>query len=65
MRPKAEWAIDSEAIRARGIIVKENFDCYKLFMVLSESLILVTAYPEFGLDYPLYGRILLGAQCRD
>jgi len=21
MRPKAEWAIDSEAIRARGIIV--------------------------------------------
>ena len=22
MRPKAEWAIDSEPIRARGIIVK-------------------------------------------
>ena len=22
MRPKAEWAIDSEAMRARGIIVK-------------------------------------------
>ena len=27
MRPKAEWAIDSEAIRARGIIVlvKSNY----------------------------------------
>ena len=24
MRPKAEWAIDSEAMRARGIIVLEN-----------------------------------------
>ena len=24
MRPKAEWAIDSEAIRARGIIVLVN-----------------------------------------
>ena len=23
MRPKAEWAIDSEAMRARGIIVKQ------------------------------------------
>ena len=25
MRPKAEWAIDSEPIRAPGIIVKEPF----------------------------------------
>ena len=27
MRPKAEWAIDSDAVRARGIIVlvKSNF----------------------------------------
>ena len=24
MRPKAEWAIDSEAMRARGIIVLVN-----------------------------------------
>ena len=24
MRPKAEWANDSEAMRARGIIVLEN-----------------------------------------
>ena len=27
MRPKAEWAIDSEPIRARGIIVKYFLLC--------------------------------------
>ena len=26
MRPKAEWAIDSEAMRARGIIVLVKFN---------------------------------------
>jgi len=26
MRPKAEWAIDSEAMRARGIIVLVKFE---------------------------------------
>ena len=29
MRPKAEWAIDSEAVRARGIIVLVKSNYYK------------------------------------
>ena len=35
MRPKAEWAIDSEPIRARGIIVNYYVFKYKVYLSVS------------------------------
>ena len=37
MRPKAEWAIDSEAMRARGIIVDDDDDDDKLYFSVRSS----------------------------
>ena len=38
MRPKAEWAIDSEAIRARGIIVLVNPTSWSKISIIKKNL---------------------------
>ena len=37
MRPKAEWAIDSEPMRARGIIVDDDDDDDKHYFSVRSS----------------------------
>ena len=65
MRPKAEWAIDSEAMRARGIIVfskiqlvgQKNIETKHLFQVKARHQSSFTAkhYKYGGRILPLVG----------
>ena len=50
MRSNAEWAIDSEAIRARGIIVlvKFNYKVFQKFVPIESCTLYETFYVSLG-----------------
>ena len=55
MRPKAEWAIDSEAMRARGIIVLEksikNIETKQLYLAKRDSAAIVLVFKAGSFRY--------------
>ena len=50
MRSNAEWAIDSQAIRARGIIVlvKSNYRVFQKFVPIESCTLYETFYVSLG-----------------
>ena len=58
MRPKAEWAIDSEAMKARGIIVLvksnklvKNIETKQLYLAKRDSVATVSVFKAGAFRY--------------